>query len=117
MTRGSRGQRSRLLTLPLVTLVLLSGWGSSGTHRIAKHQVIEMSTAGFHPQELEVAVGDTVVWVNHDLVPHTSTAADSSWDTGAVNPDQEGRFVPKHPGTFVYSCTFHPVMRGKLIVR
>jgi plastocyanin len=76
-----------------------------------------MNTAGFHPPELQLAVGDTVIWANHDLVPHTSTASDSSWDTGAVNPDQEGRFVPKHPGTFQYSCTFHPVMRGKLIVR
>ena len=49
-----------------------AGPGGPARHRVAMHGV------RFDPDSLVVAVGDTVEWDNRDLVPHTSTAEDSS---------------------------------------
>ena len=71
----------------------------------------------FHPADLSVAVGDTVVWINRDLVPHTATGTGQMrWDTGALSEGTRGRFVPQRAGTARYSCVFHPSMHGRLIV-
>lgn len=42
---------------------------------------VEIKHFKFVPERLTVAPGDTVVWVNLDLVPHTVTAKDESWDS------------------------------------
>jgi len=65
-----------------------------------------------------VAVGDTVVWINRDIVPHTATGhGRSRWDTGQLTQGQEGRYVARRAGETSYACTLHPTMHGKLIVR
>ena len=72
----------------------------------------------FHPAELAVARGDTVVWINRDIVPHSATAATGAgdWDTGILASAERGQLVARRPGTMAYVCTLHPNMRGTLIV-
>src|SRR2546423_277336 len=49
----------------------------------------------FHPAVLTVAAGDTVVWVNRDIVPHTATATGGTkWDTGQLTHGQSVPFTP-----------------------
>lgn len=76
---------------------------------------IEIRGMEFHPAELTVAVGDTVVWINRDIVPHTATTQD--WDTGLLSQEQSGRTVAPHSGTVRYVCNLHPLMRGTLVIR
>lgn len=70
----------------------------------------------FRPGALAVAVGDTVVWINHDIVPHTATAQ-GHWDTGSITRGNTGRHIPAKSGTLRYVCTLHPTMRGTLLIR
>lgn len=69
----------------------------------------------FSPARVEVTAGDTVVWTNHDIVPHTATA--EGFDTGALSQGASGRFVAASPGTLSYLCSFHPTMKGEIVVR
>jgi plastocyanin len=62
------------------------------------------------------ARGDTVVWTNADVVPHTATLA-QGWDTGQIGANASGRIVAGQAGTYAYVCAYHPTMRGTLIVR
>jgi plastocyanin len=72
----------------------------------------------FQPEVLTVARGDTVVWVNRDMVPHTATGTGkAAWSTGTLNQGQSGQYVSRDSGTTRYFCELHPVMQGKLIVR
>ena len=72
----------------------------------------------FHPEVLEVRRGDTVVWINRDIVPHTATESrKSGWDTGTLLQGKSGQYVTSHGGEDPYFCKLHPVMLGKLIVR
>lgn len=71
----------------------------------------------YQPAILTVEVGDTVEWKNGDIVPHTVTAADKSFDSGSIRSGGSWKFVAKKTGAFDYICTFHPNMKAKLIVQ
>lgn len=81
---------------------------------------VEIRGMEFHPAVLTVAVGDTVVWINRDMVPHTATATGAGttkWDTGQLGQGKTGRYVVSRRGAINYVCSFHPTMHGKLIIR
>lgn len=93
-------------------LMLLAAANAPSTH------TVEIRGMEFHPTVLTVAVGDTIVWINRDIVPHTATARGRvRWDTGSLPQGGSGRFVTTHAGTLRYTCTFHPTMHGKLIIK
>jgi plastocyanin len=72
----------------------------------------------FHPAELEVRRGDTVVWVNRDIVAHTATAArEPAWDTGSLASGDSGTHVAGVRGEVEYYCELHPTMEGRLVVQ
>jgi plastocyanin len=56
-----------------------------------------------------------VTFINADDDPHTATG--SGFDTGAIQPGGTATVVLDTPGTFAYSCQFHPVMTGSIGVR
>jgi plastocyanin len=70
----------------------------------------------FVPEVLTVNKGDTVVWVNKDLFPHTATAQ-GGFDSHEIAASKTWRFVAKKAGRTPYICTLHPTMKGALIVR
>lgn len=72
----------------------------------------------FNPEVLTVKKGDTVIWKNKDLVPHTVTAegaAKPEFDSGQINPEGEFQQKIKKSGEFRYKCRLHPTMKAKLI--
>jgi plastocyanin len=81
------------------------GWGPR-THAVS------IRAFQYAPAELRVAAGDTVVWTNEDLVPHTATAA--GWGTGGIAPRESRRVVIGTPGTHTYLCDFHPGMKARV---
>lgn len=69
----------------------------------------------FEPDTVHAAAGDTVVWINRDMVPHTATS--SAWDSGVVEKSAEWRTVVERAGAVSYLCTLHPAMKGVVLVR
>lgn len=82
-----------------------------GTH------VVAIRSFQYVPGAAAVLVGDTVVWRNEDVVPHTATAADGTWDTGSVRTGEAGRVVVERAGTHRYRCAFHPTMAAEITAR
>ena len=78
-------------------------------------QSVAMQGIAFAPTQVTVHVGDTLGWANHDIVAHTATAKDKSWDVNVL-PGKTGRMVMKAAGTFDYICRYHPNMTGEIIV-
>ena len=65
----------------------MSGLGSSrgSMARTARRtHTVTMAGMKFMPASLSVTKGDTVIWVNEDLVPHTATASNAAFDSGAI---------------------------------
>jgi plastocyanin len=82
----------------------------------ARTHVIEIRGFGFEPAALEAAPGDTVVWINRDVVPHTATANDRAWDTGNIAAGASAQRVLRS-GDAEYFCLYHLTMKGRLSVR
>jgi len=77
----------------------------------AVHRVTLHGTA-FDPGVVAAAPGDTIVWRNADLVPHTVTARDGRWSSGNLPPDSTWRWVVAGRDSAPYFCTYHTTMHG-----
>ena len=76
-----------------------------------------LGNRAYAPDEIDVAPGTTVTWVNADSQAHTSTSNVAGWDSGIVAPGGQFSFVFPTAGTFEYHCTLHPRMVGRVVVR
>ena len=76
-----------------------------------------LGNKAFMPDELTVAVGTTVTWMNTDSVAHTSTSDATGWSSGMVAPGGRFSVAFQTAGTFPYHCTIHPGMVGTVVVR
>jgi plastocyanin len=100
--------------LMMVAVVAL-GMPGSPASPAGTTQSILMKGIGYEPRQVTVHVGDTLEWANQDIVAHTATAKDKSWDVNVL-PGKSGRTVMKAAGTFDYICRYHPNMTGEVIV-
>ena len=76
-----------------------------------------MRAITFDPPEITIRVGESITWVNRDIVPHTATSgAPGDDDLGSVfrsaNLFQNQTFTHtfNDAGEFVYFCEVHPAM-------
>jgi hypothetical protein len=78
---------------------------------------VSIQRFAFAPELLQVSAGTAVVWTNNDPAPHTVTAEDRSFDSAILTTGQTFRRVFDTPGTFLYQCSLHPTMKGRVEVR
>jgi plastocyanin len=70
----------------------------------------------FHPSELTVNKGDTVKWVNKDLVTHNVTNyPGKGWTSGPIDAGASWKKVVNN--NLDYFCSIHPVMKGKIKIK
>jgi plastocyanin len=108
----------RIGTLAAAAVMMSAVAGGIAAARIApapKQHVVTMANMSFGKLPAGVKVGDTIVWVNRDTVPHTATARDRSFDV-RVGQGQSVKMLVKKAGTIPSSCIFHPAMRATLTV-
>ncbi|AXS39354.1 copper-binding protein [Breoghania sp. L-A4] len=86
---------------------------AAGQRPPATHSV-DIVDFRFVPERLDVRPGDTVVWRNRDLVAHTASADDGSWDTGIIGAHESVALVVDEGFTAAYACLFHPMMKARL---
>ena len=77
---------------------------------------IVMDKLVFAPAQVEAKVGDTIEWVNRDILAHTATAsAGDDWNV-IIAPSKTEKLVLEKAGTVDYYCKYHPNMKGRLNV-
>lgn len=100
------------LSLIVCTLALSAGERPKPT----THMVI-IEGMKFQPEELTVASGDVVGWVNKDLVAHTATSSEAGiFDSKLIAPGKSWKFTVRKKGDLAYVCTYHPTMKAMLRV-
>lgn len=102
--------RRAALSLTAVAPLALAGAANAAAHP-AHEVMIENFT--FSPAQLNVTAGQAVRFVNRDNAPHTATAADGAFDTGALQPGASVE-VEIPAGTHACQCRFHPSMKGAI---
>jgi len=82
---------------------------------LPKIDTIEISGMQFHPGEVKVHKGDTIVWKNDDLVAHCVTGTKSNaWTSSKINAGASWKMGVDISSD--YFCAIHLVMKGKIIV-
>jgi plastocyanin len=100
-----------------LALALTAAAASADSVAKPKSRTVVIESMQFSPQQIEVKLGETVVWSNKDFFPHTATAEDHSFDSGEIATNRSWRFKPRKKGVYPYICTLHPTMKGQLVVR
>ena len=82
---------------------------------------INSDIVDFSLEALTVPLGTTIIWVNRDPLPHTTTQGtgpnkpdSAEWDSGVLMHSQSFSLTFDKPGTFAYFCTIHPNMQATI---
>jgi plastocyanin len=77
----------------------------------------------YDPSPITVKSGTAVKWTNEDSSLHTVTSGlpeqgsvGTIFDSSIISPGQTFTYTFAKTGTFDYSCTLHPFMRGQVLV-
>ena len=74
---------------------------------------ITMTDLVFAPAEVSAKVGDTIEWINKDVLVHTATARNGDFDI-TTPPKKTVTSALKKAGTVEYYCRYHPNMKAVL---
>jgi plastocyanin len=87
------------------------------------HITVTISHREYRPAIIVITTGTTVTWINRDPMAHTVTegrraiATPHGFNSGIMSTGQSWTETFRTPGTFAYTCTFHPDMNGYIIVK
>jgi plastocyanin len=108
---------ARLATLTAAVALLMCTAGFDASDRSEpKTHTVTIEEMRFKPERLTVERGDTIVWVNKDLVPHTATSEAGRFDSETIQTAKSWKFTARTKGEFAYICSFHPTMKAMLKV-
>lgn len=70
----------------------------------------------YQPEPIRACATQLIQWTNMDMVAHSVTADDLSFDSGIIMPFNSYS-IALPAGTYSYHCSLHPNMRGTIIVQ
>jgi plastocyanin len=104
----------------IIAVVLLLAGSPSVTatdQPSAANAAVNIDNFVFGPQTITVPVGATVTWTNKDDIPHTSVSTDGVFKSKVLDTDEKFSYTFTKAGTYLYYCTIHPKMTGKVVVQ
>jgi plastocyanin len=91
--------------------------GQAAVKTAANPAAVEIHNFQFVPATLTVIAGTIVTWTNDDTTPHTVTEQNRVFRSAGLDTKDTFTYKFTSPGEFVYRCTFHPMMVGRIIVK
>ncbi len=76
---------------------------------------VAINDLDFAPATVAVQVGDTVTWINRDIVEHTATARGGAFDV-TTPKGKRVHWRASNVGEFEYFCRLHPNITGVIRV-
>jgi plastocyanin len=116
----------KLIVLLLGCVVVLSnlaGPTPGQDKKAGKTHKVLMVDDEFKPKKLEIAVGDTIIWVNKGKKTHAASSEEKvpkalAFDTDDIEPGDSSKPVTfKKAGEVPYNCFHHRNMKGVIIVK
>ena len=104
----------RLATAAAAAILALA---VAGCAKPAQPRTFTVTLAGmaYGPTPPSVRVGDRIRWLNNDILQHSATARDGSFDVD-LPPKATATTVIARAGTVDFYCRYHPGMTGRLSV-
>ena len=109
----------RKLTLALALLTCGASSGFDVEAREPATHTVVIEGMRFTPSAVTVRPGDSVTWINKDIVDHTATtpaSASRPFDSQLIGQGKSWTRRFTAVGTYEYLCTYHPTMTGSVTV-
>jgi plastocyanin len=107
-------KQSILLSLPLLLCLLSVAPADKKKPEPASHDVA-IKSMKFEPAQIQIGVGESVTWTNKDDHDHTVTCKES-FSSGNLSKGDTFQHTFTKAGKFNYACSYHPRMKGIVIV-
>jgi len=79
-----------------------------------KTHIVEIKDMRFQPETLTVHKGDTVIWLNKDIVTHDVTETNNTWASPKLAKGESWKKAITKSDA--YYCSIHIIMKAKLVV-
>ena len=91
---------------------------SNGDINTASGKTVTVEIKGFKfvPPDVNIKVGDAVVWTNKDSAPHTVESSDGILRSDELSNGDTFSFTFPKPGKYDYICGIHTSMKGSVTV-
>ncbi len=87
--------------------------GCTSAPQKPKVYTVEIKDMKFVPENITVNKGDTVIWINHDMVAHDVTEETAKmWTSGPIAAGGAWKMAVTKEAA--YYCSIHVVMKGKI---
>jgi plastocyanin len=106
----------RVVVAAAVLALLPCSMGQAAAPAKPVTHTITIEGMQFQPAEVKIKAGDSVVWINKDMFPHTVTAKSNAFDSHQIEAGKSWKFRAAATGEFPYVCSLHPTMQGTLRV-
>jgi plastocyanin len=93
-------------------LVILIGLCTVTTASAQSAATVNMTDDSFTKTQVQIAAGQSVVWMNGSSMVHTVTADDGSFDSGDIATGAPYSQEFDTPGTYPYYCQYHGDVGG-----
>ncbi len=101
----------KLIYISIIALTALGGC-SAVTDKPATHTVL-IKDMQFVPEEITVKKGDTIIWINQDMVAHDVTEEKTkAWTSSMLADGQSWKMAVNAEAD--YYCSIHVVMKGRI---
>ncbi|MEO6869026.1 MAG: plastocyanin/azurin family copper-binding protein [Ginsengibacter sp.] len=115
--------REKLVLIPFIALYGLTSCNETSTKSVSKERsershvdTVILKQMQFSPATLNVSKGDTVVWINQDLVDHDITSNTSKlFYSDTLKVGNSWKHVITDSAS--YHCSIHPSMIGKITLK
>lgn len=113
---NTQAVRTKIFCLLCFVFLFTGCTSSTSEGKDHKKYTVDIAQMQFQPATLTVQTGDTVVWINHDIVVHDVTEEKGRlWTSGPLDPGAAWSMVVTKSED--YYCSIHVVMKGKLVVQ
>jgi plastocyanin len=106
-----------LLVIAMVAGRAGNSSSAAATEKPVAETAIKIDNFTFSPNALTLPVGSTIRWTNKDDIPHNVVSEDKSFKSKVMDTDEQFSYTFTKPGTYLYFCSIHPKMTGKIIVQ
>lgn len=97
------------LVLPALVAMMLGGGMALA---LADTIQVTIEKLVFAPANVSAKIGDTIEWVNKDVIAHTATVK-GGWEV-IIPPKASATMVVEKAESVEYYCRYHPNMKGRL---
>lgn len=92
------------------------GSASEDDTAVITHLEVEIKDMKFQPAEIFAKNGDTITFINNDLVAHDVTEEkNKEWSSSTLSPGESWSMMVTKSAA--YYCSIHQVMKGKITLQ